>query len=129
MRSITSFVRSTTLFAEGNIVYTVRCNLVLCPQAERCWPKGQMMIAVSPQNDVVSCGHKHKNKDTIFIVSLFLERITGLEPATSTLARWRSTKWAKSAGADDEIRTHDLILTKDVRYRLCHISIKMIYMY
>ena len=27
----------------------------------------------------------------------FLERITGLEPATSTLARWRSTKWAKSA--------------------------------
>ena len=26
-----------------------------------------------------------------------LERITGLEPATSTLARLRSTKWAKSA--------------------------------
>ena len=26
-----------------------------------------------------------------------LERITGLEPATSTLARSRSTKWAKSA--------------------------------
>ena len=26
-----------------------------------------------------------------------MERITGLEPATSTLARWRSTKWAKSA--------------------------------
>ena len=29
--------------------------------------------------------------------SHFLERITGLEPATSTLARSRSTKWAKSA--------------------------------
>ena len=27
----------------------------------------------------------------------WMERITGLEPATSTLARWRSTKWAKSA--------------------------------
>ncbi len=26
-------------------------------------------------------------------------------------------------GADDETRTHDLILTKDVRYHLCHISI------
>ena len=28
-----------------------------------------------------------------------------------------------SYGADDETRTHDLILTKDVRYHLCHISI------
>ena len=26
------------------------------------------------------------------------------------------------SGADDEIRTRDLILTKDVRYHLCHIS-------
>ena len=26
------------------------------------------------------------------------------------------------AGADDETRTRDLILTKDVRYLLCHIS-------
>ena len=26
-------------------------------------------------------------------------------------------------GADDETRTRDLILTKDVRYHLCHISI------
>lgn len=25
-------------------------------------------------------------------------------------------------GADDETRTRDLILTKDVRYLLCHIS-------
>lgn len=25
-------------------------------------------------------------------------------------------------GADDETRTRDLILTKDVRYHLCHIS-------
>ena len=27
----------------------------------------------------------------------WLERMTGLEPATSTLARWRSTRWATSA--------------------------------
>ena len=27
-------------------------------------------------------------------------------------------------GADDETRTRDLILTKDVRYHLCHISIE-----
>ena len=26
-----------------------------------------------------------------------MERMTGLEPATSTLARWRSTRWATSA--------------------------------
>ena len=39
-----------------------------------------------------------KNKCRMYpILHLFLERITGLEPATSTLARWRSTKWAKSA--------------------------------
>ena len=31
-------------------------------------------------------------------------------------------KAAAAAGADDEIRTRDLILTKDVRYLLCHIS-------
>ena len=36
-------------------------------------------------------------KSRILLIRLFLERITGLEPATSTLARWRSTKWAKSA--------------------------------
>ena len=37
------------------------------------------MFAVSPQNDVVSCGHKHKKKDTIFIVSFFLEAPPRLE--------------------------------------------------
>ncbi len=29
---------------------------------------------------------------------------------------------SEACGADDEIRTRDLILTKDVRYHLCHIS-------
>ena len=32
-------------------------------------------------------------------VALRLERITGLEPATFTLGRWRSTGWAKSANS------------------------------
>ncbi len=32
-------------------------------------------------------------------------------------------KIALTFGADDETRTRDLILTKDVRYHLCHISI------
>ena len=39
-----------------------------------------------------------KNKSTTTVVLLFfMERITGLEPATFALARRRSTKWAKSA--------------------------------
>ena len=37
-------------------------------------------------NDVVSCGHKHKKKDTIFIVSFFLAPTVGLEPTTHTFA-------------------------------------------
>ena len=36
-------------------------------------------------------GSKNK-RSTARADLLFLERITGLEPATSTLARWRSTK-------------------------------------
>ena len=39
----------------------------------------------------------HQNKKHCIRSAFVLERITGLEPATSTLARWRSTKWAKSA--------------------------------
>ena len=38
----------------------------------------------------------------------YLERITGLEPATSTLARSRSTKWAKSA--------YGILKAKDISY-------------
>ena len=36
------------------------------------------MFAASPQNDVVPCGHKHKKKGTIFIVSFFLVPVAGL---------------------------------------------------
>ena len=32
-----------------------------------------------------------KRKDATFVASFFLERVTRLELATSTLARWRST--------------------------------------
>ena len=34
----------------------------------------------------------------------FMERATGFEPATSTLARWRATNCAKPASARDNIR-------------------------
>ena len=37
-------------------------------------------------------------------------------------AKKRFPKETAFAGADDETRTRDLILTKDVRYLLCHIS-------
>ena len=37
-------------------------------------------------------------------------------------AKKRFPKETAFAGADDETRTRDLILTKDVRYHLCHIS-------
>ena len=49
----------------------------------------------------------------------------GLEPTTSAVTGRRSNQlnYRTIVGADDEIRTHDLILTKDVRYRLCHISV------
>ena len=58
----------------------------------------------------------------------FLERITGFEPATSTLARWRSTKWAKSAfrclhGASGRNRTNDTRIFSPLLYRLSYRSI------
>ncbi len=54
----------------------------------------------------------------------------GLEPTTSAVTGRRSNQlnYRTVFGADDETRTHDLILTKDVRYHLCHISIKREYM-
>ena len=50
-----------------------------------------------------------------------MERITGLEPATSTLARWRSTKWAKSAyGASGRNRTNDTEIFSLLLYQLSY---------
>ena len=51
-------------------------------KAERCFRSAKNDVASKLANDVVSCGHKHKKKDTIFIVSFFLVRVTGLEPAS-----------------------------------------------
>ena len=55
-----------------------------------------------------------------------LERITRLELATSTLARWRSTRWAKSAysfrlfGASGRNRTNDTGIFSPLLYRLSY---------
>ena len=48
----------------------------------------------------------------------------GLEPLTSAVTGRRSNQlnYRAGFGADGGIRTRDLILTKDVRYHLCHIS-------
>ena len=55
--------------------------------------------------------------------SAILERITRLELATSTLARWRSTRWAKSAfGASGRNRTIDTRIFSPLLYRLSYRS-------
>ena len=43
---------------------------------------------------LIKIGHKKLGE---FCVLFFMERMTRLELATSTLARWRSTRWATSA--------------------------------
>ena len=55
----------------------------------------------------------------------FLERITGIEPATSTLARLRSTKWAKSAGgASGRNWTNDTGIFGPLLYQLSYRGIQ-----
>ena len=85
MRSITSFVRSTTLFAKG--------NLVLCPLKENGVSLWLNDVGRKRSNDVVSYGHKHKKKDTIFIVSFFLEASPGFEPGNNGFADRGLTAW------------------------------------
>ena len=41
-------------------------------KAEQCFRKAKNDVASLLANDVVSCRHKHKKKDTTFIVSFFL---------------------------------------------------------
>ena len=48
-------------------------------------------VASKLANDVVSCGHKHKNKRTTEVVLLFLAPPVGLEPTTCGLTVRRST--------------------------------------
>ncbi len=55
-------------------------NLVLCPLKRNDVILRINDVASKLANDVVSCGHKHKNKSTSFEVLLFLVPLTGLEP-------------------------------------------------
>ena len=53
--------------------------------------------------------------------SAILERVTRLELATSTLARWRSTRWAKPAyGAFGRNRTNDTRIFSPLLYQLSY---------
>ena len=56
------------------------------------WPKAEGMNVPPEGRGHLSVRTKRSKKDTLRSVSFFLERVTGLEPATSTLARWRSTR-------------------------------------
>ena len=62
-----------------------------------------------------------KTKRTPKRCPFILERMTGLEPATSTLARWRSTRWATSAnGAFGRNRTNDTRIFSPLLYQLSY---------
>ena len=52
------------------------------PKRERCSADAETMFAALPQNDVVSCGHKHK-KEHRYCDALFLVTRTGIEPMFS----------------------------------------------
>ena len=82
-------MRSTTLFAEG--------NLVLCPLI---------------YNDVLA----------LLEMMLTASGQTMLCPADTNTKRNTSQKEVFLFGADNRIRTGDLVLTKDVLYLLSHIS-------
>gem|GEM_PF-5805738 len=65
-------------------------------------------------------------KSTIFMVLFslqFLERIAGIEPATSA---WEANvmpfNYIRENGADMRNRTADLFITSEPHYRLCYIS-------
>ena len=52
-----------------------------------------------------------------------MERMTRLELATSTLARWRSTRWAKPAsGAQSRNRTSDTWIFSPLLYQLSYLG-------
>ena len=69
-----------------------------------------------------------KKQHPVLRMLLQVERITGLEPATSTLARLRSTKWAKSAyliGASGRNRTNDTGIFSPLLYQLSYRGIEI----
>ena len=60
------------------------------------------------------------NKERLAFL-IFLERVTRLELATSTLARWRSTGWATPAsGASGRNRTNDTRIFSPLLYLLSY---------
>ena len=71
-----------------------------------------------------------KNEDVFYI--LLMERPTRLELATSTLARWRSTRWAKPAQVNECVdsnafgrdRTSDTRIFSPLLYQLSYKGIK-----
>ena len=68
----------------------------------------------------------HKKTGRLQRLSVPLERITRLELATSTLARWRSTRWAKSAnGASDRNRTNDTGIFSPLLYLLSYRGVRL----
>ena len=62
----------------------------------RFWQPFRLSFIASSFDPLIFLFEKRK-KGEFISPFIFMERITGLEPATSTLARLRSTKWAKSA--------------------------------
>ena len=69
-------------------------NQVLFGGATQIWTGESGFCRPLPYHLAMS-PDKRKRRGSPF--SLFLERATRLELATSTLARWRSTRWATSA--------------------------------
>ena len=63
-------------------------------------------------------------KPIAFAIGFFVERLTRLELATSTLARWRSTGWAKAAnGGPGRNRTNDTRIFSPLLYQLSYRAI------
>ena len=73
--------RQNIVDVKHHIIYGCSHNIILCPPRQNdVFASQKMMLTESGQTMLCPCGHKHKKKDTIFIVSFFLVLVTGLEP-------------------------------------------------
>ena len=73
-------------------------------------------LATSPYKKIL----KYKERSCVPHIAI-LERVTRLELATSTLARWRSTGWATPAyGASGRSRTNDTWIFSPLLYQLSY---------
>ena len=66
-----------------------------CEKSEPRFTRRKILTHERTELEPIAEGYWRASMPLFRIISLifcFLERITGLEPATSTLARWRSTK-------------------------------------